>query len=220
MYRTRIGTFLICFWSASTAAVAEYSLEKLETAPEGLPAEVADAVVATGHRVAGGKGPVCDLWWAKSVSVKEGFAPTLSVKYPFQEGHFLGVLQVHKGEEFSDFRGQVLLPGTYMLRYAQQPQDGNHIGTSELADFLLALPAKADQSAAALTDMDKLNTLSADAAGSSHPAIFSMLPAEEEHGKEAALSHDPSHDFWILQSAAGTEEPLTVKLIIIGTGDE
>jgi hypothetical protein len=219
MYLTRIGTFVFCFWWTATASAAGYSLEKLETAPEGLPAEVAQAVATTGHRVTGDKGPVCDLWWASSVPVKEGFAPTLSVKYPLQQGQFMGVLQVHKGEEFSDLRGQVLTPGLYMLRYAHQPQDGNHIGTSELADFLLALPAKADQSADALTDINKLNALSADAAGTNHPAIFSMLPVEEEQ-TEPTLSHDPSHDFWILQSAAGEEKPLATRVIIIGTGDE
>ena len=45
---------------------------------------------------------------------------------------------------FTDFRGQEIKKGVYTLRYGQQPEDGNHIGTSELADFLLAIPAGVD----------------------------------------------------------------------------
>ena len=44
----------------------------------------------------------------------------------------------------SDYRGQAIPPGSYTLRYAMLPQDGNHMGVAPNPDFLLAIPAAID----------------------------------------------------------------------------
>ena len=90
-------------------------------------------------------------------------------------GQLIGALRVPEGTTFTDFRGQEIKPGVYTLRYGQQPQDGNHIGTSELADFLLALPAEADTELKPIADADALSQKSAEAAGSTYSAPRSSL---------------------------------------------
>ena len=104
----------------------------------------------------GPKGTICDVSFVKSLAVRPGFKPELNVKYPFTSGQLIGVLRVSKKASFTDFRGQELKAGVYTLRYGQQPEDGNHIGTSEVYDFLLALPAKIDQDPKPLNLLDEL----------------------------------------------------------------
>jgi hypothetical protein len=129
------------------------------------------------------------------------------------------VVQVNKGTAFSDFRKQPLAPGLYTVRYGQQPQDGNHVGTSDFSDFLLALPAGDDKSSKKLDSVKDLQTLSAAAAGTAHPAILQLLPSEQKTPAKPALAHDAAREFWTLEFPVGTP-PVSFKLVVVGAGAE
>lgn len=224
MTRTAIslaGAFLAVGLFAG--AKPAHKLEAVKKLPDGLSKKVAATLNSAGKRVTGAKGAVVDVWFAKSVPVKPGFEPTLSVKYPFMSGELIGAMQVGKGQTFTDFRGQELKPGVYTLRYGQQPQDGNHIGTSELSDFLLALPAKTDTDPKPINVLQTLYKDSAKSVGATHPAIFSLLPA----GKDAkpGLKHDADKDFWIFTAsvtgaAKGQKSQLPLRMVVIGKFQE
>jgi len=201
------------------ARAADYKLSAAGAPPDGLPAEIETSLTEEGHRISTGDGTLAEIWLTKSPAVKKGFTPGFRVKYPYEVGTLVGVLRVGSGEEFADFRDQVILPGVYTLRYGQQPQDGNHIGTSQQADFLLAVPAGDDKSAGKIDDQDELNDLSAEAAGSSHPAIFSLLALEGEKPEQATLNHQPDRDFWVLQTTGDEKRP-PLRLVVVGVGEE
>ena len=202
----------ICFLTA--AANATHKLQAVKTDSEGVSKKIADLLEPTGYRIMGPKGAICDVSLVKSLAVRPGFKPALNVKYPFTSGQLIGVLRVSKNASFTDFRGQELKAGVYTLRYGIQPEDGNHIGTSEVYDFLLALPAKIDQDPKPLNLLDEFHERSAKSAGSTHPAIFSLLPAEKR-AEAASLSHDEDHDFWILNvTGSGKEKNKSVKIPI------
>jgi hypothetical protein len=217
MSRFRFALILsTAFGFVSTARAEDYKLEKAGAAPKDLAAEVSKALGPDGYRVSGPDGPMVDLWLAKDIAAKKDFKPTLNVKYPLQPGQLIGVLQVNQGTAFSDFRKQTIAPGVYTVRYGQQPQDGNHIGTSDFSDFLLALPAKDDKSAKGVDNVKDLQTRSAAAAGTSHPAILQLLPNEEKPA-EAKLVHDADREFWTLDFAGGA---VPFKLVVVGAGAE
>ena len=217
-------TLFACMISClPTTADDDHELKTVKEPPKGLSEDIAGKINAEGYRVEGPDGPVCDVWLAKKLEVKAKFTPSLSVNYPFTPGQFFGVLRVPEGSTYSDFRGQELSSGTYTLRYGQQPEDGNHIGTSDLADFLLALPAKIDKSSKTISGFDELSSRSAKSAGATHPAIFSLLPAEDEV-EEADLIHDEDYEFWILSfNGAGAKGDKAVKvpvrLVTIGQSE-
>jgi hypothetical protein len=194
----------------------DYKLAPVEAAPTGLTDEIAGQFDAQALRLTGPDGDVFDLWLLKSLPVQEGFSPTLMVKYPFTAGQLIGALRVADGSNFTDFRGQDVPPGVYTLRFGLQPQDGNHIGTSEVSDFLLALPAKIDKAPAVIDDFDTLAQRSAQSVGSTHPAIFSMLSADDPID-EAGVTHDEDFDYWILNlvgtTAGGKKIPMRVVVI-------
>ena len=201
---------------------AKHKLTTVKEVPAGLSDEIKAELSQEGFRVADEKGPLCDVWLLKKLTVKEKFSPTFTVNYPFTPGQLIGVLRVPKKTIFKDFRGQELKTGTYTLRYGQQPEDGNHIGTSDLADFLLALPAKIDKSKNVMAGFDKLSQHSAKSAGSSHPAIFSLLPVEKPV-KKPELVHDDDTEFWVLQiPAKGSRKdskPVSIRVVAIGQSE-
>jgi len=210
--------------SLCAAADAPPKLASVDKLPEGLAAPVAALMSPKGYSVVRGDAPVCEVWFAKELAVKPGFQPTLTVYYPLNLGTLVGVLHVPEKSEFSDFRGTPIPAGLYTLRYCQQPADGNHLGTSEVADFLLALPAKTDVDPKPISIVDQLHKSSAKASGTTHPAIFLLLPPEEGAEAAAVLTHEENRDLWILSvTAAGKDKDKKVqvpfRLVTIGKAE-
>ena len=131
-------------WSGSVRA-EEYTLEPLAEGPTGLSPAITEAVAAKGLRLSGKGGVICDLWLSKAIPLKANFTPNIRVQYPFQNGQLIGAIRFPEATEPHDFRGQSIKPGLYTLRYGLQPDDGNHLGTSEIRDFLCACPPDADK---------------------------------------------------------------------------
>ncbi len=198
----------------ATAAAPAHKLVRTKALPKGVAGKIASLIDKAGYQISSPKGPVCSVWLVKDVPIRDKFKPTLSVKYPFTAGQLVGLLQVHGKTGYTDFRGQELKPGVYTLRYGQQPEDGNHVGTSELADFLLALPAKIDQDPKPIFGFEDLSAKSAKSAGAAHPAIFSMLPGGKKPIKTAAVTHDEDHDFWILTVPAAAKTKSKAKAVV------
>ncbi len=209
------------FWSLTSVSHAENKLETVDSLPEGISKEVAAVIEPKGHRVVNEKGPVCSVWLVKEVPTKADFKPTLSVKYPLVSGELIGVMQVEAKKKFTDFRGQEIKPGIYTLRYGQQPEDGNHVGTSDLADFLLGIPAVSDSDPKPINGFSSLSKKSAKTAGSTHPAIFSLLPVDKPV-EAAVLTHNAAKEHTMLSvtlaAKGGSKVPL--RLIVIGKSGE
>ena len=204
------------------AAKPSHQLKTAKELPNDLPKPIAEKMEPAGYQIAEPSGILGTVWFAKDVTLKPGFQPGFMVKYPFNVGELVGVLKVEKDGSMTDFRGQELKAGLYTLRYGQQPQDGNHIGTSETSDFLLASPIAKDAKPATLTDMDEFIKNSAAAAGSNHPAIFSLLPTEK--AGEAKLTYNKDRDFWILDAAITGKDKdkavkVPVKLVVVGKAE-
>jgi hypothetical protein len=210
--------FLVCH----PLAAEEFRVESLQQpAPtESLAEAIADSLQATGIRVVGDGSTVCEIWPCKSWSVQAEFTPTPAVLYPFQPGELIGVL--HFPRRGRDFRDQRMRSGLYTLRYAQQPIDGNHVGTSVTRDFLLLTKADEDTSLAAM-DVETLTETSTAAARSSHPAMISLKNAVPSGAGE--IQHDAQNDWWIANlkgnAQAGDEQrELVIGLVVVGHASE
>lgn len=218
----RLFVALMLALGSSTVWAADYSVEVLkEPAPsDAISADIAAQLAQEGIKVTKGTSrTVASLWLCKSWPVKEGFKPTSTVLYPFEVGQLIGVIRFkNKG---SDFRDQEIASGVYTVRYAQQPVDGNHVGTSVTRDFLVMLPPDQDAAAKPVTEKE-LFKLSAAAAGTAHPAMLALVAADAASGSGPALRHLEEPDWWILQTAGKTQsgKPLAVDLVIVGKAAE
>ncbi|MBS0265886.1 MAG: hypothetical protein JSS02_28405 [Planctomycetes bacterium] len=203
---------------------ADEKVAPLNEAPAGLSAEIAAAISDSGYRITDASGIVCDLWFARDLPLKPKFKANLRVKYPLQAGQLVGVIRYPASSKPNDFRGQALKPGTYILRYGLQPDDGNHLGTSDIRDFLVGCPPDKDKSPARISDVKQLFKLSAGAAGTSHPAIFLLIPPPEQPVEGATVVHDTEKHLLIFQASAPGKDgdkavPIPFKIVTVGKSD-
>lgn len=177
---------------------AEGKVEELKEAPKGLAAPITALLNSSGYRVTGKDGFVCDIWLVKEAPLVAGFKPGLDVKYPLTPGQLIGAVRFPESAQPGDFRGQNIPPGTFTLRYGQQPSDGNHLGTSDVRDFLLACPPQSDSDPKPIADVMALFKLSAKAAGTAHPAIFQLAPPPEKPLAAPTVTHVAEKELLIL----------------------
>ena len=224
MSRCLVGLLLGMMLPVSIGVCAEPGkLTEIAMPPVGVSEKVAAALNPSGQQIAVGGAMVGSVWLVKQLEAKADFKPSLSVKYPLTPGQLVGAIEIVKKSEFTDFRGQDVAAGVYTLRYGQQPVDGNHVGTSDLADFLLAIPAKLDTDPALLKMSEAMHKLSAKTSGSNHPAIFSLLPPKPDE-KTPALTHDTGKHFWILSLTANGKSgdaavKVPLRVVIVGVSE-
>jgi hypothetical protein len=191
-----------------------------QAAPSDLiDSQIAELLSSDGVRVIRGeKSTFCEIWLRKELQPKSDFEATPEVLYPFLPGQLLGVVRF--GRRGADFRDQRINKGVYTLRYAQQPVDGAHVGTSLTRDFLLLISAEHDQSSD-LLEYDALTEHSAEAAGTSHPCMLSLQRVVAD-GDRKKLRHEERHDWWILPLTGRSHDKRDVylDLVVVGVGEE
>lgn len=221
----RSTLFLLATCLASLAAADDdYRVEPIDAAPpaDELSAAVAEQLSESGFKVVTAQDrTLCEVWPAKTWSVVADFKPSGSVVYPFEFGELIGV--VRYARKAGDFRGQSIRKGTYTMRYGLQPQDGNHIGTSDTRDFVVLIPADDDADAKPL-EKDPLFKASKKASKTTHPAILSLLPAAEATDELPRMVHNELRELWAVDFAgqSGDDAPkkLVVELVVVGHAPE
>jgi len=202
----------------------EYRVEITKDPPGDMVAkEIASQISSTGIKVLRGpKRTVCEIWPAKAWPTAPGFKQTSSVLYPFEVGQLMGVIRFRR--KASDFKDQEIESETYTLRYGHQPVDGNHVGTSDTRDFLLLLPVDADIAPGVMPEKEMFK-MSAKAAGTKHPAIYSLVKPEGPADKLPAVRHVEQRDWWTVRFAADPKADLNqpgsvLELVVAGQGGE
>lgn len=209
---------LLCFSSAAAAQDYKAAAGTVPVPPE-ISAPVRALLSPTSISVTGPSGPLCEIWLRAAIPAAAQASSALGVTYgQLVDGSIVGA--IHFDAAVKDFRNQTVQPGTYVLRYALQPVDGNHQGVSDYRDFLLLTPAAADTAAANLADND-LYILSRKASGAGHPSVWSLVPADGAPASLPGIVHDTSNDFWVLYvNAAVGSSPTKLGLVIEGHAEQ
>jgi hypothetical protein len=221
--RTSIASLLVLAASSACGLAEEYRVEANREAPPntGVAKEVVDQLATSGVTVTGDK-PLCDIWLCKQWPVKGAAPAGGEVNYPFTPGQLIGLVRYRaKG---GDFRDQEVARGLYTLRYAQQPVDGNHVGTSPTRDFLLLSKADKDTSAKPLDDK-ALVKLSTEVSGSQHPALLCLVPLSGKVNRPPSLQHDEQAERWMIRLRGtvvrdGKSTPQDLELVVVGHAAE
>lgn len=192
------------------------------TPPEGISAAIAETLLEDSVKVTAGGKELCQIWLRKDVPALAGFKPAPTTMYPFEAGELVGVVKYAK--RGGDFRDQQFKAGVYTLRFGLQPQDGNHVGTSDTRDFLCLLPVKDDASLDKL-DADTLHQLSAKAPGGTHPAILSLLAPPGKDAMTPDMVHNEARELLSLritaQAKAGDEtQAVPLEFVVVGHAAE
>ncbi|QJW99930.1 hypothetical protein [Frigoriglobus tundricola] len=97
------------------------------------------------------------------------------------EGALVGAVRFPA--KFTDFRKQEIAAGVYTLRFAVQPDIGDHTGTAPHPEFCLMCQAKEDKSAEPI-EKKKLIEVSSLVNEGRHPAVLLMWP---NNGRDAGV---------------------------------
>ncbi|MCP4172794.1 MAG: hypothetical protein GY758_18695 [Fuerstiella sp.] len=217
-----IAAFLLVV-SLSVVRGQEHSVELIDAAPDQdeVSAKLREQFADKGVRVKRSSSrTVCEIWFRKQWPVEAGFKATEDRLYPFAPGQLIGLL--HFSRRGKDFRDQSVSSGWYTLRFGLQPIDGNHEGTSPTRDFLVMIGVEHD-AVDKVWDVKSLMESSAEAAGSTHPAMMCLQRATE--GSELAVRHDEAHDWWILHTvgkgtAGNKTQDVPFDLVVAGHATE
>ena len=203
----------------SGAVVAQAQDFKAAVGSTPVPSEIQSSVrsllAPVSTNVTSGNSPYCEIWTRASIPVASIPATALGVTYTtLVEGEIVGA--IHFDVLVKDFRNQAVQPGTYILRYGQQPVDGNHQGVSDYRDFLLLTPPAQDNSADNLADKD-LYVLSRKTTTTGHPSVWSMVPTDSAPTLLPGIKANTDEQFTAayFKATVGTS-PITIGLVISG----
>jgi hypothetical protein len=182
-----------------------------QPAPE-VVAPIRDLLANDGVTVKRGDNTL-EFWFAKALALTAApsGAPTFS---DVPEGAVVGAVRI--AQAMNDIRGLTVKPGVYTLRFAHQPQDGDHSGVSPFREFLLLCPAAADQTADALGYKGTVS-LSKKASGRSHPITLSVDPPTTDQPAGKVITTEAGHQAVTLSLPTSAGTPITFGLILVGT---
>jgi hypothetical protein len=147
-----------------------------------------------------------DFWWVKSIeSTGKDWSGV-------GEGTLVGAMKAPAA--FRDIRGRTLKAGTYLLRFALQPQNGDHLGVSPHREFLLATPAAEDTTPEALGHEPTVE-LAKKSINISHPAILSLDPPVATQAPLTVAQTDAGHTTVVFE-VPGSQGPLKFGLVLVG----
>lgn len=157
-----------------------------------------------GSRISIGDGAYCDVWLRSGVPA--GKSDVQGSVYNFGESALVGVITFAKAT--TDFRGQAVKPGTYTLRYAIHPADGNHLGISPIRDFLVLVPVAMDQNPETQPNFEELMKMSPKSTGTNHPGVISLV--QTEGASPPKLEQDAGHFIFSakIKSQSGADVPI------------
>jgi hypothetical protein len=187
--RAVLTLLTFCLLTPSLRADAQDLTATTEAVP--IPAELGDSVrvlLQPDATVVMRGDNRLEFWWVKSLpldTAPEG-RPSWS---NLADGALVGAVKLTA--PMTDARGLPMKPGVYTLRFALQPQDGDHMGVSPHREFLLVAPAAEDPSAAPAGFKGAV-AMAKKTLGKSHPATLSLTPTTEEPAG-AILTTDEGH---------------------------
>jgi hypothetical protein len=207
-----LRTFLLFGSLLIYPALAQYTVESAgPSTPEGASAAVKGLLEAGGHRVKDSSGAFVEVWLRKDIPTAK--TETRGSDFgSLPPGTVVGVIRYAKNG--SDFRGQPIAAGAYVMRFNLQPEDGDHQGASPRRDHLLLSPVAADQDPAAALTYEQAVDLSRKASGTRHPLVL-FLAAPESGAKFPSVAQHGGRQTLQVKSGA-----VAMGIIFVGKAEE
>jgi len=175
------------------------------------------ALEPKGYRVSLADGSVlCEIWLPAAIVTGKTDAQGATYTW-LAESALVAVISFPKAA--IDFRKQVIKPGSYTMRYAINPQDGNHLGISPIRDFLLLVPVALDQDPTAKFKFEELTMLSKKASGTNHPSPMSIVSPDGISSWPSVFEAENGHLVFAARAKTGsTETP--VAFVVKGVAEQ
>ena len=156
--------------SAIAVQAADLTLKTAEAPPpKDIDPAIQKLLQPKAIQLAEGDKPAFQFWLVKDL-------PGAKALDAIKPAALLGVVSLAKSQR--DYRDDEIAAGAYTMRFALQPQDGNHLGSSEFLYFAVLTPAKLDTKPDGITDYKALVKASSKETSTDHPVILSLRPTK------------------------------------------
>jgi hypothetical protein len=186
--------FCLAFALAITALGGHAASPALKVVDKEPPKELDPSIVARLQKSAvqllDGDKPSYEFWFVNELPLASKPASPAKSLDAVKQATLLGAVSVPKA--LRDYRDDELAAGVYTMRLALQPQDGNHLGTSEFNWFAVLVPAKLDTKPDGITDYKPLVKASSKETATDHPVILSLRPPSSPDGDTPKLCEPAS----------------------------
>ena len=182
--------------SGSAAFSATGKVENIGAFAGAAPDWVKAALEPTGYRVTLSDGTIAnEVWFRKDF-------PGLNT------GALVGVITFPK--DGKDFRGQDVKAGSYTLRHAKIPEDGDHLGASPTPTFVLLISVAEDAEPGDNLTFRRVTRLSAKTSGTNHPSPMNLADTSAQKEFPAVAGNSMGHEVFFvkLKTTAGVEVPI------------
>ena len=219
-----MGFGCVALWILTATAplpAAELTLKVVDKEPpKAVAAAIAGGLQKKAVELLDGDTPVYEFWFASEVPLQAKPASLPKALDAVKQATLLGVVSVPKAQR--DYRDDELAAGVYTMRFALQPQDGNHLGTAEFTYFAVLVPTRVDTKPDGLPDYKSLVKASSKETTTDHPVILSLRPAPSAEGDLPKLNEPaPEHKSVRVQvpAKAGAESTsLVFEVVYEGKG--
>ena len=213
--------FTVVLWISFAGALGAANLS-VKTADKEPPKEISEAIRQTlqskAVQVLDGDKPAFEFWFAREIPLKSKPASLAAALDSIEMAGLLGAVSVSTPTR--DYRDDELPAGVYTMRFALQPQDGDHSGSTDYTYFAVLVPAKLDAAPDALTTYKAVVKASAKGGSTEHPHVMSLRPATSEAGDQPQIKEPkPEHKSILLKlpaKAGGAKTSLTFEFVCDG----
>src|SRR5439155_18649709 len=215
-----LGT-LLTFLHVNAATAADLALKLADKEPpKELDASIRAKLQTKAVQLLDGEKPVYEFWFSAEVLLQSKPASAGKALDAIKQATLLGAVAVAR--DARDYRDDEIRSGVYTMRFALQPQDGNHLGTSDFSYFAVLTPAKIDNKFDGITDYKTLVKASSKETSTDHPVILSLRPAASDPGDLPKLNVPaPDHKSVVVKvpGKAGAERTeITFEVVYKGKG--
>ena len=217
----------LCALALAGSQAEELKLKTIEKAPpEAVAPAIRETLSSQAIQLLKGDRPALEFWLRSPLPLRKAPTDSQSALKAVAEATLLGVVSVPNDRR--DYRDDELYSGVHTMRFALQPQDGNHLGTSEYLYYAVLVPAEKDTSLKGIRDYDGLVDASSEETASQHPMILSLRPAPDSGDPRPSIQ-EPKEDHKALRlrvdtrhSGAQKAEPnatIVFDLVFEGIGE-
>ena len=178
---------------------------------------LAKTLEAKGHQLSFPDGPYCEIWLRNSIPAGKTDQPG-AVYSSLGESTLIGVITFAKAT--TDFRGQSVKPGSYTLRYALHPADGNHMGISPIRDFLIMLPVAMDTNPDASFKFEEMSKMSTKVTGTNHPGVLSLVQIDKAPAVPNMSQDESNHSVFSASLKSQSGAVIPIAFIIKGHAEQ
>ncbi|HXD33638.1 MAG TPA: hypothetical protein VN643_21120 [Pyrinomonadaceae bacterium] len=181
-------------------------------------AELKKALEPQGYRVTLSDGGVlCEIWLRATITTGKNEAQ--GTGYPWlTESTLVAVIKFPK--DAIDYRKQGIKAGSYTLRAALNPVDGNHLGISSLRDFLLLSPVSVDTDPNVKYLFEDLTALSKKTTGSNHPSPLSLVSLEGITTWPSVFQDENRHLVFAAKVKTGDKSEAPIAWVVRGVAEQ